>query len=350
MIKIRTALISVFDKTGVLDLAKNLAKNEVQIISSGGTAKYLKENNIKVTEVSEYTGFNEIFDGRVKTLHPKIHAGILARGKSDESELKKIGAKKIDLVVANLYPFADEVANEKSTEKSIIEKIDIGGPALIRAAAKNYKYTVVATHPQQYQQVSFDEISEKESKELAADAFELTYNYDLDVSSWFLNNSIGHTSIKLRYGENPHQDGFLHVGEDPPIDFLNPLQGKEISYNNVSDSLAAWACVQEFNEPSVCIVKHTNPCGVASSKDILESYKKAFQTDPTSAFGGVIACNNEIEKETANYMVNNQFIEVLIAPSYTKEAIEILQSKPNIRVLRGNHNEIDIFENRINCI
>ena len=347
MIKIRTALISVFDKTGVLDLAKNLAKNEVQIISSGGTAKYLKENNIKVTEVSEYTGFNEIFDGRVKTLHPKIHAGILARGKSDESELKKIGAKKIDLVVANLYPFADEVANEKSTEKSIIEKIDIGGPAMIRAAAKNYKYTVVATHPQQYQQVSFDEISEKESKELAADAFELTYNYDLDVSSWFLNNSIGHTSIKLRYGENPHQDGFLHVGEDPPIDFLNPLQGKEISYNNVSDSLAAWACVQEFNEPSVCIVKHTNPCGVASSKDILESYKKAFQTDPTSAFGGVIACNNEIEKETANYMVNNQFIEELIAPSYTKEALEILQSKPNIRVLRGNHNEIDIFENRI---
>ena len=347
MIKIRTALISVFDKTGVLDLAKNLAKNEVQIISSGGTAKYLKENNIKVTEVSEYTGFNEIFDGRVKTLHPKIHAGILARGKSDESELKKIGAKKIDLVVANLYPFADEVANEKSTEKSIIEKIDIGGPAMIRAAAKNYKYTVVATHPKQYQQVSFDEISEKESKELAADAFELTYNYDLDVSSWFLNNSIGHTSIKLRYGENPHQDGFLHVGEDPPIDFLNPLQGKEISYNNVSDSLAAWACVREFNEPSVCIVKHTNPCGVASSKDILESYKKAFQTDPTSAFGGVIACNNEIEKETANYMVNNQFIEVLIAPSYTKEAIEILQSKPNIRVLRGNHNEIDIFENRI---
>ena len=347
MIKIRTALISVFDKTGVLDLAKNLAKNEVQIISSGGTAKYLKENNIKVTEVSEYTGFNEIFDGRVKTLHPKIHAGILARGKSDESELKKIGAKKIDLVVANLYPFADEVANEKSTEKSIIEKIDIGGPAMIRAAAKNYKYTVVATHPQQYQQVSFDEISEKESKELAADAFELTYNYDLDVSSWFLNNSIGHTSIKLRYGENPHQDGFLHVGKDAPIDFLNPLQGKEISYNNVSDSLAAWACVQEFNEPSVCIVKHTNPCGVASSKDILESYKKAFQTDPTSAFGGVIACNNEIEKETANYMVNNQFIEVLIAPSYTKEAIEILQSKPNIRVLRGNHNEIDIFENRI---
>ena len=347
MIKIRTALISVFDKTGVLDLAKNLAKNEVQIISSGGTAKYLKENNIKVTEVSEYTGFNEIFDGRVKTLHPKIHAGILARGKSDESELKKIGARKIDLVVANLYPFADEVADEESTEKSIIEKIDIGGPAMIRAAAKNYKYTVVVTHPQQYQQLSFDEISEKESKELAADAFDLTYNYDLDVSNWFLNNSMGHTSIKLRYGENPHQDGFLHVGEDAPIDFLNPLQGKEISYNNVSDSLAAWACVKEFNEPSVCIVKHTNPCGVASSKDILESYKKAFQTDPTSAFGGVIACNNEIDKKTANYMINNQFIEVLVAPSYTKEAIEILQSKPNIRVLRSNHNEIDIFENRI---
>ena len=181
MIRIKTALISVFDKTGVLELAKNLAKNKVKILSSGGTAKYLKENNIEVTEVAEYTKFNEIFDGRVKTLHPKIHAGILARGKSDESELKKIGAKKIDLVVVNLYPFADEVADQKSTEKSIIEKIDIGGPAMIRAAAKNYKYTVVATNPQQYKQLSFDEVSEEESKDLASDPPYLYSSQDLNT-------------------------------------------------------------------------------------------------------------------------------------------------------------------------
>ena len=323
MIRIKTALISVFDKTGVLELAKNLAKNKVKILSSGGTAKYLKENNIEVTEVAEYTKFNEIFDGRVKTLHPKIHAGILARGKSDESELKKIGAKKIDLVVVNLYPFADEVADQKSTEKSIIEKIDIGGPAMIRAAAKNYKYTVVATNPQQYKQLSFDEV--------------LNNPINNDSSNWF----------KLRYGENPHQEGLLQINEDAPIDFLKPLQGREISYNNVSDSLAAWACVQEFDEASVCIVKHTNPCGVASSNNILESYKKAFQTDPTSAFGGVIACNGEIDEETARYMINNQFIEVIIAPNYTKKATEIFKSKPNIRVLKSNYTALDIYENKM---
>tara|TARA_Y100001935_G_C17283474_1_gene498907 strand:- start:353 stop:1849 length:1497 start_codon:yes stop_codon:yes gene_type:complete len=350
MIRIKTALISVFDKTGVLELAKNLAKNKVKILSSGGTAKYLKENNIEVTEVAEYTKFNEIFDGRVKTLHPKIHAGILARGKSDESELKKIGAKKIDLVVVNLYPFADEVADQKSTEKSIIEKIDIGGPAMIRAAAKNYKYTVVATNPQQYKQLSFDEVSEEESKDLASDAFNLTCEYDQDISNWFLNNPINNDSsnwFKLRYGENPHQEGLLQINEDAPIDFLKPLQGREISYNNVSDSLAAWACVQEFDEASVCIVKHTNPCGVASSNNILESYKKAFQTDPTSAFGGVIACNGEIDEETARYMINNQFIEVIIAPNYTKKATEIFKSKPNIRVLKSNYTALDIYENKM---
>ena len=347
MINIKTALISVYDKTGILELSQRLIKHGVLILSSGGTAAYLKDNGIDVTEVSEYTGFNEVFDGRVKTLHPKIHAGILARGESDKEELKKLEAKKIDLVVVNLYPFADEVADKNSTEISIIEKIDIGGPAMVRAAAKNYKHTIILTDPKQYDQLSFTNFSVEQSKELAAEAFSITTDYDLDVSNWFLENPIKEESKKLRYGENPHQEGFLHTGQDSPIDFLNPLQGKEISFNNVSDALAAWACVQEFNEPSICIVKHTNPCGVASSGNILSSYKKAFQTDPTSAFGGVIASNDEIDERCARYMTSNQFIEVVIAPSFTSKAQEIFKTKPNIRVLRSNDVATDIYENKM---
>ena len=198
MIEIKTALISVYDKTGLLELSQNLINNNVLILSSGGTAKYLKDNGIKVTEVSEYTGFNEVFDGRVKTLHPKIHAGILARGDSDKQELEKLNAKKIDLVVVNLYPFASEVADEDSTEISIIEKIDIGGPAMVRAAAKNFKHTVVMTDPKQYDQLSLKNITEVQSKEFAAEAFSLTTDYDLDVSNWFLDNPIKEESIKLR--------------------------------------------------------------------------------------------------------------------------------------------------------
>lgn len=347
MIKIKTALISVYDKTGILELAEKLVKNHVFILSSGGTAKYLKDNGIDVTEVAEYTGFSEVFDGRVKTLHPKIHAGILARGESDKEELEKLKAKKIDLVVVNLYAFAAEVVDENSTESSIIEKIDIGGPAMIRAAAKNFKHTVTLTDPKQYDLLNLKDIDEHQSKELAAEAFSLTTDYDLDVSNWFLDNPLKGESKKLRYGENPHQEGFLNTGEDAPIDFLNPLQGKEISFNNVSDALAAWACVEEFDEPSVCIVKHTNPCGVASTDNILSSYKKAFQTDPTSAFGGVIASNDEIDEECAKYMINNQFIEVVIAPSFTTEAQAIFNKKPNVRVLISKDVATDIYENKM---
>ena len=347
MIKIKTALISVYDKTGILELAEKLVKNHVFILSSGGTAKYLKDNGIDVTEVAEYTGFSEVFDGRVKTLHPKIHAGILARGESDKEELEKLKAKKIDLVVVNLYAFAAEVVDENSTESSIIEKIDIGGPAMIRAAAKNFKHTVTLTDPKQYDLLNLKDIDEHQSKELAAEAFSLTTDYDLDVSNWFLDNPLKGESKKLRYGENPHQEGFLNTGEDTPIDFLNPLQGKEISFNNVSDALAAWACVEEFDEPSVCIVKHTNPCGVASTDNILSSYKKAFQTDPTSAFGGVIASNDEIDEECAKYMINNQFIEVVIAPSFTTEAQAIFNKKPNVRVLISKDVATDIYENKM---
>ena len=347
MIKIKTALISVFDKTGVLELAEKLVKNNTEILSSGGTARYLKENNIDVTEISEYTGFNEIFDGRVKTLHPKIHAGILARGDSDAGELDKLGAKKIDLVVVNLYPFAEEVAKEDADESSIIEKIDIGGPAMLRAAAKNYHHTVVICRQEQYEQINIEGVTTEQSKDFAAEVFSATSDYDLDVSNWFFENDMPLESTKLRYGENPHQEGFLSMVGNAPIDFHDPIQGKEISYNNVSDALAAWACVNEFSEPSVCIVKHTNPCGVASDSTILEAYKKAFQTDPTSAFGGVIACNALVDEICAKTMLENQFIEVLVAPGYSEEAISILQQKPNVRVLISNEVETDNYENKM---
>ena len=347
MIKIKTALISVFDKTGVLELAEKLVKNNTEILSSGGTARYLKENNIDVTEISEYTGFNEVFDGRVKTLHPKIHAGILARGDSDAGELDNLGAKKIDLVVVNLYPFAEEVAKEDADENSIIEKIDIGGPAMLRAAAKNYHHTVVICRQEQYEQINIEGVTTEQSKDFAAEVFSATSDYDLDVSNWFFENDIPVESTKLRYGENPHQEGFLSMVGNAPIDFHDPIQGKEISYNNVSDALAAWACVNEFSEPSVCIVKHTNPCGVASDSTILEAYKKAFQTDPTSAFGGVIACNALVDETCAKTMLENQFIEVLVAPGYSEEAINILQQKPNVRVLISNEVETDNYENKM---
>ena len=347
MIKIKTALISVFDKTGVLELAEKLVKNNTEILSSGGTARYLKENNIDVTEISEYTGFNEVFDGRVKTLHPKIHAGILARGDSDAGELDNLGAKKIDLVVVNLYPFAEEVAKEDADESSIIEKIDIGGPAMLRAAAKNYHHTVVICRQEQYEQINIEGVTTEQSKDFAAEVFSATSDYDLDVSNWFFENDMPLESTKLRYGENPHQEGFLSMIGNAPIDFHDPIQGKEISYNNVSDALAAWACVNEFSEPSVCIVKHTNPCGVASDSTILEAYKKAFQTDPTSAFGGVIACNALVDETCAKTMLENQFIEVLVAPGYSEEAINILQQKPNVRVLISNEVETDNYENKM---
>ena len=347
MIKIKTALISVFDKTGVLELAEKLVKNNTEILSSGGTARYLKENNIDVTEISEYTGFNEIFDGRVKTLHPKIHAGILARGDSDAGELDNLGAKKIDLVVVNLYPFAEEVAKEDADENSIIEKIDIGGPAMLRAAAKNYHHTVVICRQEQYEQINIEGVTTEQSKDFAAEVFSATSDYDLDVSNWFFENDMPLESTKLRYGENPHQEGFLSMIGNAPIDFHDPIQGKEISYNNVSDALAAWACVNEFSEPSVCIVKHTNPCGVASDSTILEAYKKAFQTDPTSAFGGVIACNALVDETCAKTILENQFIEVLVAPGYSEEAINILQQKPNVRVLISNEVETDNYENKM---
>ena len=333
MIKIKTALLSVYDKTGILELAHYLAKNNVEILSSGGTAKHLIENGIEVTEVSDYLDSPEMFDGRVKTLHPKIHAGILARGEKDQKELEKFGAKKIDLVVVNLYPFAEEVAKD-SSEQEIIEKIDIGGPAMLRAAAKNFKHTLVVCKPEDYALIRTEGIDEEDSKDFASEVFVVTQQYDLDVACW-LNKISEPVEIDLRYGENPHQSADFFVEEECPIDFKRPIQGKQISYNNVVDALSAWSCCAEFEDPTVCIVKHTNPCGVASADDLQKAYDKAFSTDPTSAFGGVIALNKTATEDVIKKMIDNQFIEVLVAPDFDKDAKKILEAKPNIRVLKA---------------
>ena len=333
MIKIKTALLSVYDKTGILELAEFLAKNNVEILSSGGTAKHLIKNGIEVTEVSDYTGSPEMFDGRVKTLHPKIHAGILARGEKDSKELEEFGAKKIDLVVVNLYPFSEEVAKD-SSEQEIIEKIDIGGPAMLRAAAKNFKHTIAICNPEDYGLIKTDGIDEEDSKDFASEVFVVTQQYDLDVACW-LSKISEPVEIDLRYGENPHQSADFFVEEECPIDFKRPIQGKQISYNNVVDALSAWSCCAEFEDPTVCIVKHTNPCGVASANDLQKAYDKAFSTDPTSAFGGVIALNKTATEDVIKKMIDNQFIEVLVAPDFDKDAKKILEAKPNIRVLKA---------------
>ena len=333
MIKIKTALLSVYDKTGILELAEFLAKNNVEILSSGGTAKHLIKNGIEVTEVSDYTGSPEMFDGRVKTLHPKIHAGILARGEKDSKELEEFGAKKIDLVVVNLYPFSEEVAKD-SSEQEIIEKIDIGGPAMLRAAAKNFKHTIAICNPEDYGLIKTDGIDEEDSKDFASEVFVVTQQYDLDVACW-LSKIPKPVEIDLRYGENPHQSADFFAEEECPIDFKRPIQGKQISYNNVVDALSAWSCCAEFEDPTVCIVKHTNPCGVASANDLQKAYDKAFSTDPTSAFGGVIALNKTATEDVIKKMIGNQFIEVLVAPDFDKDAKKILEAKPNIRVLKA---------------
>ena len=333
MIKIKTALLSVYDKSGIIELAQYLAKNNVEILSSGGTAKHLIKNGIEVTEVSDYTGSPEMFDGRVKTLHPKIHAGILARGEKDSKELEEFGAKKIDLVVVNLYPFSEEVAKD-SSEQEIIEKIDIGGPAMLRAAAKNFKHTLAICNPEDYGLIKTDGIDEEDSKDFASEVFVVTQQYDLDVACW-LSKISEPIEIDLRYGENPHQSADFFVEEECPIDFKRPIQGKQISYNNVVDALSAWSCCAEFEDPTVCIVKHTNPCGVASANDLQNAYDKAFSTDPTSAFGGVIALNKTATEDVIKKMIDNQFIEVLVAPDFDKDAKKILEAKPNIRVLKA---------------
>jgi phosphoribosylaminoimidazolecarboxamide formyltransferase/IMP cyclohydrolase len=359
---IKQALISVSDKTGVLDFARALAGMGVNILSTGGTAKLLADNGVKVTEVADYTGFPEMLDGRVKTLHPKVHGGLLARRDMPEhvAAIEKHGIGTIDILVVNLYPFEATVAKPGCTLEDAIENIDIGGPAMVRSAAKNWKDVAVLTDASQYAGVLAElqagglenGISQKTKFALSVAAFNRIANYDAAISNYLSaiqedgsyaeyagqSNSNFVKLQDLRYGENPHQTAAFYRDLYPAPGSLvtaKQLQGKELSYNNIADADAAWECVKSFEAPSCVIVKHANPCGVAVGKDALEAYSKAFKTDPTSAFGGIVAFNRTVDGAVANAITvaNKQFVEVLMAPAYTPEALEIFKSKANVRVL-----------------
>ncbi|MHA2709796.1 bifunctional phosphoribosylaminoimidazolecarboxamide formyltransferase/IMP cyclohydrolase [Vibrio owensii] len=360
---IRRALISVSDKTGIVEFAQALVERGVDILSTGGTARLLAEQGIAVTEVSDYTGFPEMMDGRVKTLHPKVHGGVLGRRGQDDDVMEKHGINPIDMVVVNLYPFAETVAKEGCTLADAVENIDIGGPTMVRSAAKNHKDVTIVVNAGDYHRVIAEMDANDKSLtletrfDLAIAAFEHTASYDGMIANYFGTmvpsygeNKEGDEESKfprtfnqqfekkqdMRYGENSHQAAAFYVEANPQeasVSTARQIQGKALSYNNIADTDAALECVKEFNEPACVIVKHANPCGVALGKDILEAYNRAYQTDPTSAFGGIIAFNQELDAETAAAIVERQFVEVIIAPSVSAEAIEVVAAKKNVRLL-----------------
>ena len=347
-LKPKTALISLSNKEGLDTLVNFLVSQNVKILSTGGTYKAIKEITTNVIEVSDFTGFEEMMDGRVKTLHPKIHAGILARRDQDMEVLSERGYEAIDLVVVNLYPFKETIASGCSFDEAI-EKIDIGGPTMIRSAAKNFKDVAVVSDPSDYSRL-IDEWESKEGisydfrKELSLKVFTLMADYNAAISNYLAGETQSNLpdysfskQNSLRYGENPHQAASLLTFanlEHKNIANAEIIQGKELSYNNIVDADAAWECVREFSEPACVIVKHANPCGVAESDSIFNAYDLAFKTDPTSAFGGIIALNKALDAKTANEIDNRQFVEVVIAPDYEKAALEIFAQKKNIRVLK----------------
>lgn len=357
MANIKRALISVSDKTGIVELAQRLHKLDIEILSTGGTAKLFRENQIPVIEVSDYTGFPEMLDGRVKTLHPKVHGGLLGRRDlpAHVATMKESDIPNIDMLVVNLYPFEATVAKPNCTLEDAIENIDIGGPAMLRSAAKNWKDVAVLTDASQYAGVldelsSTGQLSEHTTFALSVAAFNRVSNYDAAISDYLSSvNADGSRNpypaqmnsrfIKvqdLRYGENPHQTAAFYQDMCPAPGSLvtaEQLQGKELSYNNIADADAAWETVKAFDSNVCVIVKHANPCGVALGATALEAYNKAFKTDPTSAFGGIIAFNTPVDKAAAE-VISQQFLEVLIAPSYTAEALDILSTKKNVRVLK----------------
>jgi phosphoribosylaminoimidazolecarboxamide formyltransferase/IMP cyclohydrolase len=354
--KVRTALISVSDKSGVEEFAKGLAEAGVKVISTGGTARKISGAGVKVTEIEELTGFPECLDGRVKTLHPKVHAGILAeRGKKSHMEkLKELGIEPVDLVVVNLYPFKETISKEGVKIEDAVENIDIGGPTMVRAAAKNYKDVAVVVNPARYGSVISEikesgGLGEETRKVLCKEAFEHTAAYDSLVSSYLRERfsdesfpdelSLGYEKMYgTRYGENPHQKGAFYkepLAGDNSIVNAEQLNGKEMSFNNIYDANAALATVQEFEEPCVAIVKHSNPCGVAADSKISEAFRKALDCDPVSAFGGVIALNRECDSGTAK-QITAFFNEIVVAPSFSEEALAELKKKNNLRVLRLN--------------
>jgi len=357
---VERALISVSDKSGLVEFATALAARGIKLLSTGGTFRALKDAGIAVQEVSDYTGFPEMMDGRVKTLHPKIHGGILGRRGQDDAVMAEHDIGRIDLVVVNLYPFKETIAKPDCTLADAVENIDIGGPTMVRSAAKNHAHVGIVTNPSDYDQVLAElaanngELTLEFRFDLAIKAFEHTAAYDSAIANHF-GKLVGNGSANfprtinlnfnkvqdLRYGENPHQNSAFYIEEssatnplDASISTARQLQGKELSYNNIADTDAALECVKSFVKPACVIVKHANPCGVAVSLDgIAAAYELAFQTDPESAFGGIIAFNRELDAATAQLIVDRQFVEVIIAPSASKEALAITASKQNVRVL-----------------
>ena len=350
----KCALVSVFNKEGIVDFARELSKFNIQVISSGGTATILEDSGINVKEVSELTGFPEMLDGRVKTLHPIVHAGILARRdtKAHMDTLLQHNINTIDFVVCNLYPFEDTIQKPNVGIEEVIENIDIGGPTLIRAAAKNYKDVIVLTNPKQYNEIievlkSKKEISLELRKKLAIEAYSHTAQYDSIISQYLQNRwtegilpeNPTFTMRKIqdmRYGENPHQKGAFYkalpVVSEPCISNAKQLQGKELSFNNILDSDCTIECIKEFFDSTCVIVKHATPCGVASSNNLLQAWKDAYATDIYSPFGGIVAFNREVSKEVAEE-ISNYFLEVIIAPIFSNEALLVFGKKKNLRLL-----------------
>jgi phosphoribosylaminoimidazolecarboxamide formyltransferase / IMP cyclohydrolase len=336
------ALLSVWDKTGIIDLAKTLTGQKFNIMSSGGTGKALADAGIPFTEVSSYTGFPEMMDGRVKTLHPKVHGGLLGRRQIDNIIMAKYGINPIDLLVVNLYPF-EMMSSQKMSPEELIEYIDVGGPAMIRAAAKNYKDVAVVVDPADYPSISKsvtgNGITSEERLTLAKKAFARTAAYDAAISNYLFGLESDFPSIftvqythgrALRYGENPHQQAAVYGTRG--IAGTEPIQGKQMSYNNYLDVNAGVGLVREFDDPVVVIVKHNNPCGVAIGKDIFEAYTTARDVDPVSAYGSVVSCNREVDRSLAEEICKT-FVEVIVAPSYSTDALAVMKKKETMRVL-----------------
>jgi len=359
MVKIKRALISVSDKTGILDLAKELNKFGVEILSTGGTAKLLRDNNIPVKEVSEYTGFPEMLDGRVKTLHPKIHGGLLALRENSEhmKTLEEHNISLIDMVVVNLYPFEKTTQKPNVTIEEVIENIDIGGPSMLRSAAKNHQSVAVVCNPARYARV-IDELKKNKGalshdlmRDLAIEVFALTSHYDGIIYDYFskVTRPPGHQATSfpqdlilefsklqdLRYGENPHQKAafYKEKGKLKGLINLKQLQGKELSFNNILDLNAAFELVKEFNNPAAVVVKHNNPCGVAEDKSLDKAFSLAHKCDPLSAFGGIVALNRRLDTKTAKIIAKSGFLECIIAPAFDKETLDLFKDKKNLRLL-----------------
>lgn len=363
MIKVKRALISVSDKSGIVEFARELNKLGVEILSTGGTAKLLRESNISVKDVSEYTGFPEMLDGRVKTLHPKIHGGLLAlRDNPDHmKQIKKHGIELIDIVVINLYPFEKTTQKKNVALAEAIENIDIGGPSMLRSAAKNYRSVAVICNPQKYKEVIKElksnngMLSDTILRNLAVEVFERTSHYDSVIFN-FLNSrlktaetitktlpkelNLSFTKVQdLRYGENPHQQAAFYkdVKSNSGLPQVKQLHGKELSFNNILDLNAALNIVKEFQNPAVVVIKHTNPCGCAEAKTLLQAFKDAWDGDPLSAFGSIVGLNKDVDEKTAQAISKAGFVECVIAPSFSSQALEILKQKKNVRLI-----EIDI--------